>query len=169
VGASRPSRRPSADIEAPDGGSPFSEEPFEPTHIGSLSPDMFEAFCALIWIKQGFNRTIKTPKSGDGGVDVVAIDGNRGALIQCKSSGVEGKEMGWDAIKDVAAGAVAYAARYPGVKFELIAATNRTFNQSARQQASVLNVRLIEAQDLISLLTKHPTKRGELDRFILAG
>lgn len=158
-----------ADIESPGGGSPFSDEPFGPALVGSLSPDAFEAFCALIWSKQGFSRTIKTPKSGDGGVDVVAIDGNRGALIQCKSSGVEGKEMGWDAIKDVSAGAAAYAARYPGVEFELIAATNRTFNQSARQQASLLNVRLIEGEDLIGLLSKHPTKRGELDRFIMAG
>ena len=158
-----------ADIESPGGGSPFSDEPFGPALVGSLSPDAFEAFCALIWSKQGFSRTIKTPKTGDGGVDVVAIDGKKGVLIQCKSSGVEGKEMGWEAIKDVSAGAAAYAERYPDVEFELIAATNRKFNQSAKQQAALLNVRLIEGDDLIGLLLKHPTKRGELDRFIMAG
>lgn len=157
------------DIQAPGGGSPFSEELFDPADVGSLGPDAFEAFCALLWCKQGYSRTIKTPKTGDGGVDIVAIDGNRGALIQCKSSGVEGKEMGWEAVKDVSAGSAAYSARYPGVEFQLFAATNRRFNQSARQQASLLNVTLIEGCDLIDLLSKHPTKRGELDRFAMAG
>jgi hypothetical protein len=157
-----------ADIESPGGGSPFSEELFEPSDVGSLSPDAFEAFCALLWSKQGFSKTIKTPKTGDGGVDVVAIQGDRGALIQCKSSGVEGREMGWEAIKDVSAGAAAYSARYPGVRFELVAATNRKFNQAARQQASLLNVRLIDGEDLVSLLARHPTKRGELHRFSMA-
>lgn len=158
-----------ADIQSPGGGSPFSEELFDPADLGSLGPDAFEAFCALLWSKQGFSRTLKTPRTGDGGVDVVAIDGNRGALIQCKSSGVDGKEMGWEAIKDVSAGAAAYAARYPGVEFELVAATNRRFNQAARQQASLLNVSLVEGGDLAELLSKHPTKRGELDRFAMAG
>ncbi|MBK3338624.1 SNF2-related protein [Burkholderia pseudomallei] len=158
-----------ADIEAPGGGSPFGEDLFNPVDVGSLGPDAFESFCALLWSKQGYSRTIKTPKTGDGGVDIVAIKGNRGALIQCKSSGVEGKEMGWEAVKDVAAGSVAYSARYPGVEFQLIAATNRRFNQSARQQASLLNVTLIEGSDLVDLLSKHPTKRGEFDRFAMAG
>ncbi|MEX3967933.1 SNF2-related protein [Paraburkholderia sp. EG286B] len=157
------------DIQAPGGGSPFSEEPFDPADVGSLGPDAFEAFCALMWSKQGYLRTIKTPKTGDGGVDIVAIEGNRGALIQCKSSGVEGKEMGWEAVKDISAGSAAYSARYPGVEFQLFAATNRRFNQSARQQASLLNVTLIEGGDLMDLLSKHPTKRGELDRFAMAG
>lgn len=158
-----------ADIEAPGGGSPFSEEAFEPSDVTSLGPDAFEAFCALLWSKQGYSRTIKTPKTGDGGVDIVAINGNRGALIQCKSSGVEGKEMGWEAVKDVSAGSAAYAARYPGVEFQLVAATNRRFNQTAKLQASMLNVTLIEGSDLIELLSKYPTKRGELDHFEMAG
>lgn len=158
-----------ADIESPGGGSPFSEELIQARDIGSLGPDTFEAFCALLWSKQGFSKTIKTPKTGDGGVDVVAIQNDQGALIQCKSSGVEGKEMGWEAVKDVAAGAAAYAARYPGVCFELVAVTNRKFNQSARQQASLLNVRLIEGEDLARLLARHPTQRGELDRFAMGG
>ncbi|WP_077241892.1 restriction endonuclease [Burkholderia cenocepacia] len=151
------------------GAGQFGEDLFNPVDVGSLGPDAFESFCALLWSKQGYSRTIKTPKTGDGGVDIVAIKGNRGALIQCKSSGVEGKEMGWEAVKDVAAGSVAYSARYPGVEFQLIAATNRRFNQSARQQASLLNVTLIEGSDLVDLLSKHPTKRGEFDRFAMAG
>ena len=54
-------------------------------------------------------------------------------------------------------------------EFQLFAATNRRFNQSARQQASLLNVTLIEGADLIDLLSRHPTKRGDLDRFAMAG
>ncbi len=157
------------DLESPDGGNAFGEEPLTEDDIPSLGPDAFEAFCALLWSKAGFTKTIKTQRVGDGGVDIVAIKGHEGALIQCKSSGSEGKELGWEAVKDVAAGAAAYAARHPGVRFELVAATNRRFNQAAKHQAQVLHVKLIEFEDLVDMLKKSPMKRGELDRFLMGG
>ena len=118
--------------------------------------------------KKGYPRTIKTPRSGDGGIDVVAIKGNEGVVIQCKSSSMEGRELGWDAVKDVAAGVGAYAQRHPGVSFSMIAATNQRFNGTARRQAEILHVELVDGEDLESLLAKHPVKRGELERFLLA-
>ena len=105
---------------------------------------------------------------GDGGVDVVAIRGSEGVVIQCKSSSVEGRELGWEAVKDVAAGMGAYAQRHPGVSFSMVAATNQRFNGTARQQAQILSVELIDGDDLDRLLAKHPMKRGELERFLLA-
>ncbi len=72
-------------------------------------------------------------------------------------------------MRDVAAGAAAYAVRYPGVKFSMIAATNQKFNGVARHQAAILHVELIERKQLIELLRRHPVQRGELYGFILAG
>lgn len=156
------------DLEAPDGGNAFSNEPLTADDLGALDGDAFEAFCALLWSKMGYSRTVKTKRVGDEGVDVVAIKGKEGALIQCKSSTVEGKELGWEGVKDVSAGSTAYAARYPGIAFVLYAVTNRRFNQSARRQAEMLKVELIEGDRLLEMLGRHPMKRGELERFLLA-
>ncbi len=95
--------------------------------------------------------------------------GSEGVAIQCKSSGIEGRRHGWDAVKDVSAGVAAYAQRYPGVKFTMVAVTNQRFNNTAKQQARVLNVELVEGDDLALLITQHPMKRGELERFLLSG
>lgn len=62
--------------------------------LEDLEPDAFEAFCAILWSKLGYARTVRTPHRGDGGVDVVAISGKTGVLIQCKSSSVDGRELG---------------------------------------------------------------------------
>ena len=156
------------DLEAPDGGNAFGNELLGVDDIRSMDPDAFEALCALIWSKRGYSKTIKTPRSGDGGVDVVAIKGAEGVVIQCKSSAVEGRELGWEAVKDVSAGVGAYAQRHPGVTFSMVAATNQRFNGTARQQAEILRVELVDGDDLENLLAKHPVKRGELDRFLLA-
>lgn len=136
--------------------------------MGSLDGDAFEAFCALLWSKMDYSRTIKTKRVGDGGIDVVAIKRNEGALIQCKSSTVENKELGWEGVKDVSAGSAAYAARYPSIAFSMVAVTNRRFNKTARAQATVLKVELIESAQLAEMLTRYPMKRGELERFLLA-
>lgn len=156
------------DLEAPDGGNAFGNELLGPDDINSLDSDAFEALCALLWSKRGYPRTIRTPRSGDGGVDVVAIRGAEGVVIQCKSSSVEGRELGWEAVKDVAAGVAAYGQRHPGVAFSMVAATNQRFNGTARQQADILRVELIDGDDLKRLLNEHPIKRGELERFLLA-
>ena len=149
------------DLEAPDGGNAFGNELLDADDIGSMNSEAFEAFCALLWNKRGYPSTVRTPHTGDGGVDVVAIRGSEGVLIQCKSSSIEGHALGWEAVKDVAAGMPAYAQRYPGVDFTKVAATNQRFNSNARQQANNLQVELVEAADLAELLTRHPIKRSE--------
>lgn len=47
-------------------------------------------------------------------MDVIAIRGKNGVVIQCKSSSIQGREHRWDAVKDVSAGVAAYAAQYSG-------------------------------------------------------
>lgn len=156
------------DLEAPDGGNAFGNELLDAEDIRSMDADAFEAFCALLWSKRGYSQVLRTPRSGDGGVDVVATKGTEGVVIQCKSSSIENRELGWDAVKDVAAGVAAYALRYPGVHFSTVAATNQRFNGTARQQAKILSVELIDGEDLLGLLVKYPVKRGELEQFMFA-
>ena len=55
------------------------------------------------------------------------------------------------------------------LRFTLVAATNRRFNGTARQQAKVLHVELVEGPDLAELLKQYPTRQGELMSFPLAG
>ncbi len=157
------------DLDAPDGGNAFGNELIGADDIGSLDAEAFEAFCALLWSKRGYSWTTKTPRVGDGGVDVLAIRGSEGVAIQCKCSGIVGRGHGWEAVKDVSAGVAAYAQRYPGVKFAMVAVTNQRFNNTAKHQAQVLNVELIEGNDLARLVEQHPMKRWELEQFLLAG
>ncbi len=120
----------------------------------------FEAFCALLWSKQGF-QVHRTPVSGDGGVDVVAIRGDKGVLIQCKSTRRQDQALGWDAVKEVAAGAAAYQQRYPGVSFKRMALTNQSFNLAAQEQAKLLEVELWDKQQLLECMTQYPVQYRE--------
>lgn len=150
-----------ADLEAPDGGNAFGDQFITPDDLVSLDANAFERFCAILWCKMGYRRTIHTPKSGDGGVDVVAIKGNEGMLIQCKSS-TRDRELGWEAVKDVVAGAANYRTQYPEVIFSLVAVTNRRFNATARAQAAANRVELIDIDGLSKKLAEYPVRMSEL-------
>lgn len=155
------------DIGAPGGGSAFGDDLITSDHLAGLTPAALEALCAVLWSKRGY-QTLRTPQSGDGGVDVVAIKGGEGVLIQCKSSAIDGSELGWDAVKDVAAGAAAYTAKYPGVKFSRLAVTNRRFNGNARWQARLNHVKLLNGTELAKQLTEYPVRSGELATFLFS-
>lgn len=94
---------------------------------------------------------------------MVAIQGKAGALIQCKSSSIDGKELGWDAIKDVSAGAAAYAAKHPGITFQKIAVTNQRFNSTAFIQANLNHVTLVDRDQLGKMLEGKEIKRQALE------
>ena len=54
----------------------------------SNSPDKFEEFIAASYQREGWDRVVLTPRSGDGGRDVIAEKGGFGAiriLDQCKA------------------------------------------------------------------------------------
>jgi hypothetical protein len=57
-----------------------------------------------------------TQQSGDGGVDVIAIRGAEGCPIQCNSS-TTGRDLSWDAVKEVVAEEARHLAPYPRIKF----------------------------------------------------
>ncbi|MBA3006464.1 MAG: restriction endonuclease [Proteobacteria bacterium] len=159
------------DLEDVGGGNAFGNEPVSPEDLAAMTPECFEAFCASLWNAHGYSKVYTTPRTGDGGIDVVAIHGNGkiGALIQCKSSSLVDQELGWEAVKDVTAGTAAYAARHSGVAFKKIAVTNQRFNGMASTQANLNHVELVDRDDLIQMLSEKPVKRRDLEFFLLSG
>lgn len=130
--------------------------------IERLDGVSFEWLSLLLFKKEGW-PVETTPISGDGGVDLIAIDGCRGLLIQCKSSTSQNSRLGWEAVKDVTAGRAMYEKRYPMVTFKKIAITNQYFNETAIDQAVANNVELFNKDDIALKLKIHPILRNELD------
>jgi HJR/Mrr/RecB family endonuclease len=129
--------------------------------VDRLDGTSFEFFCRLLWEKRGYVASVTTKMRGDGGIDVIALQGKEGELLQCKSSA--NAEIGWDAVKEVAAGAARYQNTYSGTRFRRICVTNRRFNTGAHDQAGANRVQLIERDGLERLLAQYPLTVEELD------
>jgi Holliday junction resolvase len=113
--------------------------------------DYFECFVGALWLKRGFKSVYKTPAHDDG-VDIVALNGKTGALIQCKTSSIDGHQLGWDGIKDVVTGQAAHARRHPGVSLIKVCVTNQFFNGTARKHAEMNDVETVDQHNLERLL-----------------
>lgn len=126
-------------------------------YVLTIAPKYLEGLTAALWQAQGYAVVYRTPDSGDDGVDVVALnsDGDKGVLIQCKSSVSDSREITWDAIKDVVTGKASYELRHPGVLFDLVCLTNQRFNAKAKEQATLNNVSIVEQDDINELLNKY--------------
>ncbi|QYD69026.1 restriction endonuclease [Paraburkholderia edwinii] len=135
--------------------------------IDRLDGGSFEYFCRLLWEKRGYVASVTAKRGGDGGIDVIALRGKDGELLQCKSSA--NVEVGWDAVKEVAAGAARYQNTYSGTRFRRVCVTNRRFNTGAHSQAEANRVQLIERDQLEHLLLQYPLTVDELDDELLRG
>ncbi len=125
----------------------------------------FEGLITALWAKQGYSdHCYCTPSSRDQGVDVVAISGNQGVLIQAKTSSSPGKRLGWEAVKDVVAGSSFYERQYPNVRFQKVIVTNHFFNDHAKERANDHGVQVYEQSQLEALLKKYPVTRQDVDR-----
>ena len=120
----------------------------------------FEVFCSLLWSKRGFITKL-TPQTGDGGIDVIALNGREGEFLQCKSS--INRELGWDAVKEVTAGAARYQMQFSGTRFKKIAVTNQEFTSGAIKQAEANHVHLVTREQLSQLLIENPITNYEFD------
>lgn len=129
--------------------------------IDRMDGDGFESLCCLLWKKQAFQAHITEKRGGDGGIDIVALNGREGDLLQCKSS--KGAEAGWDAVKEVVAGAARYQARFAGTRFRRVAITNQRFTSGAREQAHANKVVLMERPQLEQLLAEYPVGSHEFE------
>ena len=156
------------DLEDVDGTKAFVDVSIGEEDLAAMTPDGFEIFCAVLWNACGYATVYRTPKSGDGGVDVVALQGKEGVLIQCKSSSIENQQLGWDGIKEVVAGAAAYSVRHPGVFFKKVVCTNQGFNETAVQQARLNHVELIDRIALRQLLKEKKVTQGDVQKFLFS-
>lgn len=129
--------------------------------VDRLDGDGFEVLCCLLWCKQGFQATVTPKRGGDGGIDVVALKGHEGELLQCKSS--KSADIGWDAIKEVTAGAAKYQARFMGTRLRRVAVTNQCFTTGAQEQAAANQVELVVRSRLEELMGAHPITNHEFD------
>jgi HJR/Mrr/RecB family endonuclease len=133
--------------------------------VDRLDGASFEYFCRLLWEKRGYVASVTAKRPGDGGIDVLALQGKEGELLQCKSS--SSAELGWDAVKEVSAGAARYQKTYSGTRFRRLCVTNRHFNAGAHEQAEANRVRLVEREELGIILAKHPVVTDELDEELM--
>ena len=145
-----------------------SEEGINPrvdvTTTDQMTGRYFEALIAAVWAKQGNEHVLCTPSSGDHGVDVVAVAGDQGVLIQAKQSSIGGSRLGWDVVKEVLGGEAFYRRQYPRVAFTKIGLTNQRFNENAHEHARLNEVRLIERPELHSLLEQFCVTLSEVER-----
>lgn len=154
------------ELEDVEGAPVMKDEDITIDQVQHMDPDAFEVLCQVLWTKQGYPLVYRTKNSGDGGVDVVAIKGCSGVLLQAKSSLEQGKQLGWEAVKDVVAGEAAYRAKHGGVSFSKISVTNQLFNNEARRQAELNNVMLVDQRKMSELLQKHRVTILELERYL---
>ena len=135
--------------------------------VDRMDGDGFETLCCLLWRKQGFHANVTPKRRGDGGIDVVALKGREGVLLQCKSSRLS--DVGWDAVKEVTAGAAKYQSTYQHTTFKRVAITNQNFRANAVEQAELNAVEIIARKQLEELLGQYPTTNSEFDDALQEG
>jgi superfamily II DNA or RNA helicase len=126
----------------------------------------FEGLTAVLWNKRGFDFCYCTPGTNDNGVDVVAISGDAGQLIQTKTSGNEGVKLGWETVKDVVGGEAFYRRKHPKIEFKKVGVTNQFFNAQAHEQAELNDVELVDQHGLADLLHRYPVTMTDLERLL---
>jgi len=126
----------------------------------------FEGLAAAIWSRRGFDTVYCTPPANDNGVDVVAIRGSYGELVQTKSSAADGRLLGWDAVNEVVAGEAFYRRRHPGVDFKKVGLTNQFFNSGAHEKASLNAVELLDQSHLTKLLAENRVTMLDVERLL---
>jgi hypothetical protein len=126
----------------------------------------FEGLVAALWSRRGFDTVYCTPASNDHGVDVVAIRGNYGELVQTKTSSADGRLLSWDAVKEVVAGEAFYRRRHPEVNFKKVGLTNQFFNSGAHEKAYLNEVELLDQSHLGQMLAENHVTILEVERLL---
>lgn len=131
-----------------------------------LSWRHFEGLAAALWLKQGYDMVYCTPSSNDQGVDVVAISGTDGVLIQTKTSGNEGAKLGWEIVKELVGGEAYYKRRHSNVNFKKVGLTNQYFNSQANEHASLNSVTLVDQTGLDALLKRYRVTLMDIEKIL---
>ena len=128
----------------------------------------FECLAHVLWTKKGY-QCYRTPGSKDNGVDIVAIAGNQGVLVQVKTSSIDGIKLGWDAVKEVVGGEAFYRRQHPNIKFDKACFTNQFFNAQAHENAILNAVHLFDQTHLADWLEHYLVNMTDVERVMFAG
>jgi SNF2 family DNA or RNA helicase/HJR/Mrr/RecB family endonuclease len=131
--------------------------PLTVVEIDKLFPNLFEAFIAKLYAKQGF-QVFLTPNSNDKGVDVVALSGSKNWLFQAKQSR---SQVGNDGVQEIFAARNYYESKF-NTQFELAVISNNDFGLSARTLATANQVELIDRDSLGKMMKKNSVSIQEV-------
>lgn len=117
-------------------------------NLVSLTPEGFEAYVADVWRAQGYSCKL-TKGSGDGGIDIIAVQGNDRVLIQAKRYSEQ--NVGIETVQRTAGLLV-------DDEFDastVVIATTSGFTNDAKQRARrIHNLELIDGTQLVALSRK---------------
>ena len=99
----------------------------------------YEEYCCEYLKKHGYKRVIQTPKSGDHGIDIIAVKHRKKYAFQCKY--YENK-IGNRAVQEAYTGCSFYDCDIP------VVITNSTFTRNAIIEADTLGVELMEGIEI---------------------
>lgn len=109
------------------------------SYVLNLSPYEYEEYVAEQLRREGFTDVDATPKSGDFGADVLAMDGDRRVCVQCKRY-APGHPVGVKAVQEI------YSARdYYGCDDAYIYTTS-DYTRAAVEMANELGVILVRSR-----------------------
>jgi len=127
--------------------------------IDKLNPNLFEAYVAALYHKQGFQIYL-TPYSNDKGVDVVALRNGENYLFQAKQTK---SLVGNEAIQEICTAKNYYESRF-NEKFQLLVISNSDFSSSAETLARTNHINLIKRNQLDKLISEHDVTIQEVTR-----
>ena len=125
----------------------------------NLNDFLFEAYIGTLYEKQGYKVYI-TPRSGDKGIDVIAMKGSGNYAIQCKHSK---NNVGQECMSEVLSGAKYYEAKY-NTSFIPMAWTNSHYTPTALDFAKTIGVKCNERKDLIRWINSDSITMEEVYR-----
>ncbi len=127
--------------------------------VDLLRPNLFEAFIAALYKKQGFEIYL-TPNSNDKGADVVALKEGENYLIQAKQTK---SAVGNDAIQEICTAKKYYENRFKE-KFNLLTITNNDYSSSANILAKSNDIRLLNRDDLEKLINQYDVTSPDMNK-----
>lgn len=126
----------------------------ETISVSDLDHVRFEALIAQLWTSKGY-ESILTPRSGDRGIDVIAIKDDEIELIQAKKWD---SPIGVSAVEELPSGFEFYRSRlFPQTmkrfRHKLTLVTNNSFARETIKKARKVDVTLIDGKELGRLQT----------------
>lgn len=117
-------------------------------------PTDFERMCAELFRRQGYRCKV-TPRTNDGGYDVVLRQGDTTGIVECKCYSVRHKVGRPEIQKLVGANVIQQAEK-------MFFVTTSSFTPEAQEYAKETGVTLIPGQKLLSMLQKYGFPKQEI-------